>query len=231
VAVDTCVIEKQKILEIPKSAPHDDYSLYCLTEEEIWKIYDKTMSSEDSAIFLLLYQCALRDHEVSHLRIEHIDWDQHVINLVTYKGSVKHKKTKAELTVPISDRCYEHLKHVKQKRTFGWLFQSKSSSDHINDKTINYRLAKWGKEAGVNNPIPKTKVNRFRLGNDEVYSQYININPHLLRHSGIRHYLDKGGDIRFASKLARHKNINLTINTYGVPSIKQRIEEFKRIIG
>ena len=223
------LIQTTKTLQ--KKKAQNDYSLFCLKEEDVWKIYNTIITASGKAIFLLLYQSCLRDHEVANLKIEDIDWNRKLINLKIYKGHKKHAKLDSELVVPISDKCFEHLQIVRGKRTSGWLFVGRTPSKHINEKSINYFLAQCGKKAGITNPIPKKIVRRFRNGNEEEYLRYVNINPHLLRHSGIRHYLDKGGDIRMAQKLARHKDIRLTIQTYGAPSIESRIEEFKRLIG
>jgi len=233
IQIQTQQEQDEFIVEVAKNRKRkkNDYSVFCLSKENVWKIYDAIIDIEDKAKFLLMYQSALREHEVAYLKIDDVDWEQKCLNLKIYKGYVNHPKAAQDLVIPISDKCYELLRIIKAKREKGWLFVGKTPSKHINTKSINYMLATAANNAGVKNPIPPISVMRMRRGKMEEYIRYKNVNPHLLRHSGVRHYLDNGGDIRMAQKLARHENIELTIKTYGAPGVTQRIDEFRRVVG
>ena len=222
--------KKKEVTEIKEvRQPKNDYSKYALSEEEIKKLLDAATQTRDKAILLLMLHSALRRMEVVNLRVEDIDWERSLIHLKIYKGKKFHPKNDEELTIPASEKCMVFLRMVKDNREKGWLFvpRDKSSSMHITPEEINYLVASLGKKAGLTNPITKKDVTRT---NGRNYQLYKNINPHLLRHTCIRLYLARGGDIRMAQKLARHSRIGLTLETYGTPSIADRDKEYRQIV-
>ena len=209
--------------------PKNDYSKYCLSEDEVKRLVAAATNPRDRAMLLLMLHSALRRMEVAFLKVEDIDWERHLIHLSKYKGMKLHPKNSEELTVPISDKCHEYLEMIKKEQTSGWLFvsQHKKRSTHITPEEINHLVEVLGNKAGLTNPIPSKQIKRAKKGNYELYRK---INPHLLRHTCIRLYLKNGGDIRMAQKLARHSNIGLTLQTYGCPSLQQRQDEFTKVV-
>jgi site-specific recombinase XerC len=75
-------------------------------------------------------------------------------------------------------------------------------------------VAAAGEAAGLTNPNPR----RSR------------INPHLLRHSFARHYLDAGGSLRALSYILGHSSIVTTGDVYGTPSVAFIEEEYRRVM-
>jgi len=210
--------------------PKNDYSKYCLSEDEVKRLVAAATNPRDRAMLLLMLHSALRRMEVAFLKVEDIDWERKLIHLSEYKGRERYPKNDEELTIPISDKCYECLTFVQDKVKQNWLFvsQHKKRSTHITPEEINHLVEVLGKKAGLTNPIPSKHITRAKKGNYELYKK---INPHLLRHTCIRLYLKNGGDIRMAQKLARHSNIGLTLQTYGSPSLQQRQDEFNRVMN
>ena len=228
------MVEKNGVKEIQEEKepkpPKNDYSKFCLSEDECNRLVEATDTPRDKAILLLMLHSALRRTEVAHLRIEDVDWERKLINLAYYKNMNNKKvqpKSKEELTVLLSDKCYDALKYVRGPRTSGWLFYSKTDMKKpICDEEINYLVRKWANRAGLSSPIPQKEVNRNGWRPFQLHKQ---INPHLLRHTAIRRYLAAGGTLRMAKGLARHSDIRLTINTYGAPSLEDRINEFRAV--
>lgn len=207
--------------------PRTDYSKYSLSEEEVNKLIAEATTPKNKAVLLLMLHSALRRDEVANLKIENIDWERKLIHLDHYKGQEKHPKNDEELTVPITKECFDAMQYERKERPSGFLFSGRSSCKvHMAKEEINYIVARLGKKAGLTNPIPSKHVNRSKQGSFELHQQ---INPHLLRHTCIRNYLKNGGDIRMAQKLARHSNIGLTLQTYGSPSINDRIVDFRDV--
>jgi len=224
------ITKRQGTVEVTNvKMPKNDYSKYCLTEDEVKRLLEAATNPRDRAMLLLMLHSALRRMEVANLRVEDIDWKRQLVHLSEYKGRERHPKNDEELTVPISDKCYECLTFVKDKVKQNWLFVShhKKRYTHITPAEINHLVALLGKKAGLTNPIPPKHVKRAKMGDYELYGK---INPHLLRHTCIRLYLKNGGNIRMAQKLARHSNIGLTLQTYGSPSIDDRVKDYRNVV-
>lgn len=224
------ITQKEKVVEVKQvKEPRRDYSTFCLNEDEVKKLVDAASSARDRAILLLMLHSALRRGEVAYLRIENIDWERRVIHLTEYKGKNRYPKNEEELTVPISDKCLEYLTLLKKDHSAGWLFVSQigKSTKHLTPVEINNIVARIGKRAGLTNPIPQKHIKRTIHGD---YTRHARINPHLLRHTCIRLYLKNGGDIRMAQKLARHSSIGLTLQTYGSPSVSDRLDDYRNTV-
>jgi site-specific recombinase XerD len=67
---------------------------------------------------------------------------------------------------------------------------------------VNKIVRRAAERAGVKSPDPTKK----------------GVNPHLLRHSFGRHWLDAGGDLRALSYMLGHSSVAVTADVYGSPS-------------
>lgn len=186
-------------------------SEFTLSRHNIEKLFLAPSSIRDRTLLEVLYHCALRRSEVAALDVRDIDFDAGRIHVVSGKGD-------KERIVPVPPNVLSDLRILTSgiihgARKAGPVFLSQKggaiSKDHVN--TI---VAKYGERANLTNPNPR----RSR------------INPHLLRHSFARHFLDAGGSIRALSYILGHSSISTTGDVYGTPSVAFIEEEYRRVM-
>ena len=190
-------------------------SQFHLSETEIRILIKHTDKLRDKIIIKLLAYCGLRRFEVCKIKIEDI-------NLDTQKIRILGKKHIERLATIFSDQLLEDLKiyitYVLQNKRSGPLFPAVSSlneKEHISPTEINRIVAKAGKRAQLQNPIPELK----------------NINPHILRHSCARILKDRGLSLEVVQKVLGHLSYKTTMDLYGTKSITEMDDELKEKMG
>ena len=169
-----------------------------------------------------LYYGALRRSEVAALDIRDLDLEKALLYVRSGKGDKERvvpicAPLLSDLTLLVKDPA-----HYRIHRTSGPVFVSRNyryptphrAIGQLHPITINTIVGQAGKNAGLTNPNPR----RSR------------INPHLLRHSFARHYLDAGGSLRVLSHILGHSSISITGDVYGTPSVEFVEAEYKRIM-
>jgi len=187
-------------------------SQYYLSPEQIAKILETpvskntTINVRNRIILSLLAKCGLRLSEVVNFRIEWVDWQEGVINILG-----KGQKTR---TVPLPNQLLQDLKMYIGSRHAGWAFTSKSGK-HISHMVVVRLCRQVGEVTGITNPSPR----RNRL------------NPHLFRHSFAREFLKRGGRMEVLMEMLGHESIKTTIDVYGRPSITDIKAEYHRVMS
>lgn len=224
--------------------PKTDYSKYNLSEDDFKKMLSVS-DVRERAILLLMGRSALRVSEVCNLKVRNIDTYKCSVHLEYYKGVGRYKKTEEELTVPLTQECLTLLNNdiiaKEGLQPEDYIFFSNWKGERhktaISRQQMEKIISKIGERAGVKNPIPakETTVKYFNKAGEPIikkYMTYTRINSHLLRHTAVRHIIDKNpGDYRLAQKIARHSNVGLTINTYGQMSEKDKLDKFHSSVG
>ncbi len=190
-------------------------SQFHLSEDQIKHLIKHTEKLRDKVIIKLLAYCGLRRFEVSKIMVEDIDWKQQKILILG-------KKNIERLATIFSDQLMEDLKlyhrYVLNNITKGPLFPPVSGlneNDHISPTQINRIVARAGKRAQLDNPIPELK----------------NINPHILRHSCARILKDRGLSLEVVQKVLGHLSYKTTMDLYGTKSISEMDDELKEKVG
>jgi integrase/recombinase XerD len=190
-------------------------SQFHLSEEEIRQLVKHTDKLRDKVIIKLLAYCGLRRFELAKIKIEEINFE-------TAKITILGKKDITRLATLFSDQLIEDLKiyvqYVLNNLKTGYLFPAVSSlneNGHITPTQINRIVAKAGKRAQLNNPIPGLK----------------NINPHILRHSCARILKDRGLSLEVVQKVLGHLSYKTTMDLYGTKSITEMDDELKEKMG
>ena len=153
-----------------------------------------------------LYYAALRRSEVAALDVRDLDLKESLLYVRDGKGN-------KDRVVPISSSLLSDLIILTKGKTSGPVFISPQGG-YLHRITINTIVAKAGERAGLSNPNPRRK----------------RINPHLLRHSFARHYLDGGGSLPALSHILGHSSISTTGDVYGTPSVEFIEAEYRRIM-
>jgi integrase len=201
-------------MEQPKRRGHSR-SQFHLSEDQIKMLIKHTEKLRDKVIIKLLAYCGLRRFEVAKIKIEEIDLEQRKIRIVG-------KKNIERLATMFSDQLIEDLKiyitYVLQGKRAGYLFPAVSSLNtqgHITNIEINRIVAKAGKRAQLDNPVPELK----------------NINPHILRHSCARILKDRGLSMEVVQRVLGHLSFKTTMDLYGTKSIGEMDEELQEKVG
>ena len=190
-------------------------SQFHLTEQQIKLLIKHADKLRDKVIIKLFAYCGLRRFELAKIKIEEINFE-------TRKIRILGKKNIERLATIFSDQLVDDLKlyiqYVLNNPKTGYLFPAVSSLNEqgfITPTQINRIVAKAGKQAQINNPIPELK----------------NINPHILRHSCARILKDKGLSLEVVQKVLGHLSYKTTMDLYGTKSISEMDEELKEKVG
>ena len=190
-------------------------SQFHLKEEQIKILIKHTEKLRDKVIIKLLAYCGLRRFELAKIKIEDINFE-------TSKIRILGKKNIDRLATMFSDQLVEDLKiymqYVLNNPKTGYLFPAVSSLNnkgHISTTEINRIVAKAGKRAQLDNPVPELK----------------NINPHILRHSCARILKDRGLSLEVVQKVLGHLSYKTTMDLYGTKSINEMDDELKEKVG
>ena len=177
------------------------HSEFTLSVNQVKQIYNAPSSFRDRVLIKTLYYAGLRRFEVSDLKVQDIDMNLNRVVVVKGKGNKMR-------IVPIIDMDYKaDLNHLIGNRRDGYVFESQKGSN-ISVRQINHIVELAGKKANITHPNPNEK----------------NINPHLFRHSIIRHLKSMGFQAEWLQNFAGHSSITTTMDTYGTLGIEEMQE-------
>ncbi len=155
------------------------------------------------ALIELMYSSGLRVHELVSLKLNSVNYDNHTLFI---KG-----KGDKERIVPVGNvaikAVQEYLKHrssfINEGANSVWMFPSMiSKSGHITSRRFSQLLKDLAVKAGLS---------------------FLNITPHVLRHSFATHMLSGGVDLRVLQELLGHSDIStVQIYTHIVDDAKKR---------
>lgn len=188
------LIEKNPVLQI--RAPKQEKKLpKILTKDEINLVYDSIDTSTDLGkrnylIFDMLYSLGLRANEMCELEINHIDFNASQIK-------IKGKGNKERIGI-IHDSLLEQLKdYITYTRV---KLLAKSNDPNTKKLILNYK----------GDPLTTRGLRKIvdKLFKDA--GEYINVSPHMLRHSFATALLDGGADLRVVQELLGHEHLKTT---------------------
>jgi len=165
--------------------------------EQIEKLLDANaqrtdrLAVRDSAIIELLYASGIRADELVHITTADIDFRSRVIRVLG-KGN-------KERIVPISNKAKEAMELYRDKIRLSQIAQSEegSTSDCFFLNSRGQQLTTRGLEYILKAVEKKTGI-------------YIDLHPHLLRHTFATHLLEGGADLRVIQELLGHESLNTT---------------------
>ena len=177
------------------------HSEFTLNVNQVKQIYNAPSNFRDRVLIKTLYYAGLRRFEAGNLRI--VDIDMKLNRIVVEKG----KGMKMRI-VPIIDMDYKaDLRHLIGNRKDGFVFESQKRNQ-LSVRQINHIVSLASKKAGITHPNPHEKY----------------INPHLFRHSIIRHLKSMGFQAEWLQNFAGHSSITTTMDTYGTLGIEEMQE-------
>ena len=177
------------------------HSEFTLSVNQVKQIYNAPSNFRDRVLIKTLYYAGLRRFEASELKVPDIDFNLNRIVVVKGKGNKMR-------IVPIIDMDYKaDLKHLIGERREGYVFVS-IKGGKVSVRQINHIVEFAGKKANITHPNPHQK----------------HINPHLFRHSIIRHLKSLGFQAEWLQNFAGHNSITTTMDTYGTLGIEEMQE-------
>ena len=149
---------------------------------EINKIFESKLNTEETAIFELLYGCGLRVSELVNLDIKNIDLNSKILRCFG-KGS-------KERIIPIGEKARKAILNYLEIRN---LYSKESKKLFIN---------KSGKT------ISRQEVYLLSQKVGKIIDKHIS--PHVFRHSFATHLLENGADLRVVQELLGHSSVSTT---------------------
>src|SRR3989344_3135495 len=182
-------------------------NLYYLSIEDVNLIIDAAKNLRDRLILKLLARTGIRRFELCNLRVQDVDFQYSKLYLATTKGGVPR-------SVPLDSDTLQEIKFYIGSRQYGKLIQSnRKSADGMDESGINEVVRKTAEKSGVKNPDPKKR----------------HINPHIFRHSYVRHLIKSGYPQSYIQQFVGHTNIRTTIQMYGIAGFSDMQEKFNDI--
>lgn len=196
-----------------------------LTREEVRAVLAQ-LSGEVLLIVQLLYGAGLRLNECLSLRVQDIDFGQHLIVVRDGKGQKDRTTTLPERIV---HDLHEHLvavqkqhhadlqkgygraplpdaldrKYVNAERDWVWQFVFPSKTLSRNPRADDDTLYRFHLHESTVQRAVKTAAGKAGV--------HKRVNPHVFRHSFATHLLEAGHDIRTIQELLGHKDVKTTM--------------------
>ena len=189
-----------------------------LTRSDVRALLEAPDNLRDILIIAILYYLGLRASEVALLKVENVDLENRVIEIVG-KGNKPRK-------VPYSSKLDRviHLWLHRERRSYvssdsPYFFPSKHGK-HLCTKAIHEIVHKAAEKAGIQKVIGK------RADGKKMFK----VHPHILRHSYATHAVDDDIPLNIVQKMMGHSNISTTIRYAGEHSVfKTYHERFKGV--
>ncbi len=186
--------------------PKKKYNIYYLSIEEVNRIITSAKNLKERVILKILARTGMRRFELCQLRVQDVDFEHKSIYIPAGKGDKPR-------SVPIDDDTLQDIKFYIGSRQYGKLIESNNkSSEGIDETRINAIVRNAALRAGVKHPDPAKKF----------------VNPHIFRHSFIRHMIKIGMPSNYVQQIAGHSDIKITLQMYGIPSFNDVREQYQK---
>jgi integrase/recombinase XerD len=153
-----------------------------LTKEEVGRIFEVCSNLKHRAILMTIYGSGLRLSEISKLKISDIDSKAMRIFINQGKGGKDRYSILSQTNLSV---LRDYWKQYKPKE---WLFEGRTSSEHISKRGVQDAFQKWKKKAGIMKPAT----------------------VHTLRHCFATHLLEADTNIFHIKQLLGHTHIQST---------------------
>jgi integrase/recombinase XerD len=158
-----------------------------LSQQEVTQLIDSASNLMHRAILMTLYATGMREAELCHLKVSHIDKERMVIHIRQGKG-------KRDRDVGLSETLLETLREY-----WRWM----KPKTYLFPGTVN----NWRADV----PITGKVVWRACRQAAERAGLPKRVYPHLLRHCYATHWLESGGDLVALQKLLGHVKLEDTV--------------------
>lgn len=179
-------------ISAPKTEKKLPHVLYKEQIAEIFK-YNRNRTDElmyrDQAILSTLYFSGIRASELCNIDMQDVYLKQRTIRVIG-KGN-------KERLVPINDECRSDIEKYLRYSRPTFLSRTKEMPSKL-------FLTKDG------HPLTVRTLEKILDAIELKTGTFVNLHPHILRHSYATHLLDNGADLRIIQELLGHASINTT---------------------
>ena len=176
-----------------------------LTYNEILKMRKACKTKMDKALFEIFFSTGCRVSEIVNMKINDIDFINDQIK-VCGKGN---KERIVLLTLEAHDTLIDYLKERNDNNPYLFVDTRKNVNKNIG-------LGKWSLENRIKKISKNAKINK-------------NVTPHVIRHTAITYWAEKGMPIDIIQVLAGHVNIETT-RIYLHTSLQRIKKMYKNIL-
>ena len=176
----------------PRTEKRLPHVLYKEQIDEIFKqnrLRKDELQERDQAILSVLYFSGIRASELCGIKLQDVNLRQRYIRVIG-KGD-------KERVVPFSEECRVDIeRYINHSR--------KEFLTHTKEMPAQLFLTKDG------NPLTVRTLERILDAIETKTGMFVNLHPHVLRHSYATHLLENGADLRIIQELLGHESINTT---------------------
>jgi integrase/recombinase XerD len=173
-----------------------------LDDDEPEKLLAATETYRDRLLLLVLLRCGLRNSELRHLRVEHLDFAGRRLWVREGKGA-------RDRCLPIPKDLTRPLRGWLAGRKSGYVFPSPRCRD--NEMPLSARMLQMlFKRLAVKAALPRALEPR-------------RVRPHAFRHTSISRLLDSGANVHVVRDFAGHSSL-ATTDTYSHTNMRQLAE-------
>src|SRR3989344_4614878 len=185
------------------------FNIYYLDIKDVNKVIDSAKNLRDTVVLKILARTGMRRFELCQLKVKDVDLERKLTYIPAGKGNKPR-------SVPLDDDTGQALKFYMGSRQYGKLIQSNNTgNDGIDETRINAIVKNTGILAKVPHPDPTKKY----------------LNPHIFRHSFIRHLLKIGMPPNMVQQIAGHSDIRTTLQMYGIPSFTDIQQKYNEMVS
>lgn len=174
------ILRRRFFISIPR-AKKEKRLPTVLSRDEVKRIIDGTINLKHKTMLSLLYGAGLRVSELTHLRMQDIDFDNNTIRIVQSKGA----KDRITILPTSLQAVLKRQQALKQAQAY--IFTGRSSK-RLTTATVQKVVEQAAKRANI----------------------LKSVTPHTLRHSFATHLLEAGTDIRYIQELLGHAKLETT---------------------
>src|SRR3989441_6663392 len=118
-----------------------------LSREHVQRLFAQIAHPMDRALFLVILRCGLRVSEVTHLKLEQIDWEQQALSVIQGKGRKDRRVYMSPDAVASLHAC---LAQHPGERTKGYVFWNrKRQGQLLSVKAIQKKMERYAMAAGI----------------------------------------------------------------------------------
>lgn len=191
-------------IQSPKNTRKIPSFLFTSEVSHFLNTYDQNdpLELRDKTLFTLIYACGLRLSEAVGLNWTDVDLSSRVLHIIG-KGN-------KERIVPFFNDMIPLLKLYKSNY---W--------DMISSQEEAVFISQKGKRITGRNVQLRMQKHADDIG------LYMNVHPHMLRHSFATHLIDNGADVRLVQELLGHSSLSTT-QIYTHVSVKKLMNEYEK---
>ena len=158
----------------------------------------------DQAILDVLYYCGIRASELVSLNIQSLQMNQRIIHVIG-KGN-------KERIVPMTEECKKDIEtYLKVSRPV--LLSKNKHPNEIKINELGEAIREKGSPLFLNNNgrrLTSRGLEHILDSIEEKTGTFVDLHPHVLRHSFATHLLENGADLRVIQELLGHESLNTT---------------------